>query len=197
MDNAKKHIEKMHKAIEAKMGKGKGNELLKNFMEITGNESPKDIAKWAVSLSKHLEKNIDETQLTEIREECACIKANKNSPFAKKHFPELRDKIPDENDYLNAVAEFMTKSGRCGKKVECVKGELISHFSFQNKCACYVIKGDWEKPPSTIWCRCCCGTVKSVYQFVFSEKDCHVDIVGTFATGGKDCVFRAWFTKTE
>lgn len=150
MDNAKKHIEKMHKYIDLKLGKDKGAELLKGFEDITGNESPKDIAKWATSLSKHLEKNIDEKDLIEIREECACIKANKYSAYAKKYFPELRKNNPDDKDYLKAVAEFMTKRKRCGKKVEYKKGEIISHFGFQNKCACGVIKGGWENRPQQL-----------------------------------------------
>jgi len=195
MDNAKKHIEKMHKYIDAKLGKGKGSELLAGFEEITGNESPKEIAKWAASLSKHLELNIDEKDLIEIREECACIKANKYSAYAKKYFPEIRKNNTDDENYLKAVAEFMNGRGRCGKKVEYVDGEIISHFGFGNKCVCYVIKGGWERPPSTTWCRCCCGTIKSIYQFVFPEKVCHIDIVETFATGGKDCVFRTWYAK--
>jgi hypothetical protein len=197
MDNAKKHIEKTRKYIDAKLGKGKGSELLSEFEEITGNETPKETAKWAASLINHLENNIDEKDLIEIREECSCIKANKNSKYAKEYFPKLKKKFPNDNDYLNACSEFMTKKKRCGKRIEAVKGELISHFSFANQCCCYVIKGGWEKPPTAMWCRCCCGTIKSVYQFVFPERECHVDIMETFATGGNDCVFRTWFTEGE
>jgi hypothetical protein len=195
MDNFKKHLEKTHKYIDAKLGKGKSAELLKEFDDISGNESPKEIAERATSLIKHLEKNIDGKTLIEIREECTCIKTNKYSKYAKEYFPELRKKYPKDKDYLNAVAELMTKRQRCGKKVEAVNGELITHFSFSNQCCCYVIKGGWKKPPTKMWCRCCCGTVKSVYQFIFPEKECHVDIIETFAIGGKDCVFRAWFTE--
>jgi hypothetical protein len=195
LDNAKDHIAKMHKFIDKKLGEGKANELISEFENITGNESPKEIAEWATSLSKHLEETIDEKDLIEIREECACIKANKYSAYAKKYFPELRKDNADDKMYLQAVADFMNGRGRCGKKVEYVDGEIISHFGFGNKCACYVIKKGWERPPSTTWCRCCCGTIKSIYQFVFPEKKCHVDIIETFATGGKDCVFRTWYTE--
>jgi len=48
-----------------------GKELLGSFENSTENESPREMAKWATSLSKHLEKNIDEKDLIEIREECA------------------------------------------------------------------------------------------------------------------------------
>jgi len=197
MDNAKKHIEKMHKCIEKKMGNGKGAELLAKFKNITGNESPKDIAKWATSLTKHLEEKIDEKDLIEIREECACIKANKYSAYAKKYFPELRKNNPDDQDYIKAVANFMNGRGRCGKKVEYIDGKIISHFGFGNKCVCYIIKGGWEKPPSTTWCRCCCGTIKSIYQYVFPDKICHVDIIETFSTGGNDCIFETWYANKE
>lgn len=43
----------------------------------------------------------------------------------------------------------------------------------------------------------CQGTLKSIYQFVFSEKECHMDIVETFATGGADCIFETWYTDKE
>ena len=133
MDNIKKHLEKLNKAIDAKLGKGYGNKLLKKYENVTGNESPKEIAKIATSLSKQLEKNIDIKYLKEIREECACIKANKYSAYNKKYFPELRAKFPNNDEkYLEAV-------------------------------------------------------------YVFPEKECNVDIIETFATGGTDCVFRTSF----
>jgi len=194
MDNIKKHLEKLNKAIDVKLGKGNGLKILKKYENVTGNESPKEIAKIATSLSKQLEKNIDIKDLKEIREECACIKANKYSAYNKKYFPEIRAKFPNnDKKYLEAVVEFMNKSGRCGKKQELINNEIISHWCFGNKCVCYVTKGGWEKPSSITWCYCCCGTIKSIYKYVFPEKECNVDIIETFATGGTDCVFRTSF----
>ena len=109
MDNIKNHNRKIIKAIDKILGHGKGCELLEEFNKSTVKETPNEISKWVRALSKHLEKNIEGKNLIEIREECACFKANKNSPFAVKHFPEIRKKYPDNNDYLNAVAEFLTK----------------------------------------------------------------------------------------
>ena len=196
MDNIKKHLEKLNKAIDAKLGKGNGNKILKKYENVTGSESPKEIAKIATSLSKQLEKNIDIKYLKEIREECACIKANKYSAYNKKYFPDIRAKFPNNDEkYLEAVVEFMNKSGRCGKKQELKNSDIISHWSFGNKCVCYVTKGGWEKPSSKTWCYCCCGTIKSIYQYIFPEKECNVDIIETFATGGNDCIFRTWFTE--
>ena len=199
MSNATiRHRNRLHKEIDRKLGKGKGEQLLKGFMNITGNESPEERAKWAHSLSEHLDKNIEEKILMEIREGCACYKTNEKSGFAKKTFPELKNKYPNEKDYLNAVAELLNKRGRCGKKVEVKNGEFISHFYYgdKNKCVCGVIENGWKKPfSSKTWCWCCCGLVKSLYQYVFPDRKCHVDIVETLANGGKDCVFRTWYTK--
>jgi hypothetical protein len=191
-----RHNARLYKEIDKKLGKGKAGQLLKGFMDITGNESPEERAKWANSLMEHLNKNIDKDKLIEIREECACFKCNKNSSFAIKYFPELRKNYPNENEYINAVAEFMTKKGRCGKKAEVKKGEFISYFynGLLNECTCGVIKKGIVKPfSSTTWCRCCAGLVKSVYQYVFPGKMCHVDIIETIATGGKDCIFRIYY----
>jgi len=52
---------------------------------------------------------------------------------AKKHFPEIGKNNKDDKKYLQAVAEFMNGRGRCGKKVEYIDGEIISHFGFGNK----------------------------------------------------------------
>ncbi len=198
MDNAGKHLEKLQKHIDAKLGKGKANEILAGINTLTGNETPAETADWAVKITDRLEKSIPQKDLIEIREECACIKANKYSSYNKKYFKEIREKYSDDDEeYLKAIAEFLNGRGRCGKKVEYIDGKIISHFGFGNSCVCYVVKGGWEKPPSTIWCRCCQGTLKSIYQYVFSDKDCHMDIVETFATGGTDCVFKTWYTGRE
>jgi hypothetical protein len=195
MDNIKKHFDKLKKAIDIKLGKGKGIEILSEFDSLAGSETPDEIGRWANDVCSHLESTINTDDLVAIREECACIKANKYSAYNKKYFKELRAVHPnDDMAYLKAVAEFMNGRGRCGKKVEFVDEEIISHFGFGDSCVCYVIKGGWKKPPSKTWCRCCQGTLKSIYQFVFNDKICHMYIVETFATGGNDCVFSTWFT---
>ena len=195
MDNAVKHFEKLHKQIDIQLGKGKADEILQGITELTGNESPEEIGKWAEQITEKLESSISNEKLISIREECACIKANKYSAYNKNHFPEIRKKYPDsDEEYIKAVAEFLNGRGRCGKIVEYVDGKIISHFGFGDSCVCYVIKGGWRKPPSATWCRCCQGTVKSILQYVFPDKKCNMAIIETFATGGTDCVFSASYS---
>jgi len=195
MDNAIKHLNKLRKQIDSRLGAGQADEILQGIDELTGHESPEEIGKWAEQVTEKLENSISTENLIPIREECACIKANKHSAYNKKYFPEIRSKYPDNDDeYLKAVAEFLSGKGRCGKVVEYVDGKIISHFGFGNSCVCYVIKGGWGKPPSTTWCRCCQGTVKSILQYVFPDKKCNMDIIETFATGGTDCVFSASYS---
>jgi hypothetical protein len=198
MDTAVKHLGKIKKQIDAQYGRGKSNEILAGLDALSGSETPEEIAIWAGEIIDRLESAIPPDELIEMREECACIKATMYSAYNKKYFKEIRGQYPDDDEaYLKAVADFLDGRGRCGNKVEYVNGEIISHFGFGNSCICYVIKGGWQKPPSTTWCRCCQGTLKSIYQFVFIEKDCHMDIIETFATGGTDCVFRTWFTDKQ
>ena len=47
------------------------------------------------------------------------------------------------------------------------------------------------------WCYYCQGALFRIYQFVFPEKSCQMEIVETHATGGKDCVFSTWYTDKE
>ncbi|WMJ88561.1 DUF6144 family protein [Anaerocolumna sp. MB42-C2] len=194
MDNAIKHLEKLHKQITLKFGKEQADKILTGLDYLSGEESSTQIAQWAEKLTKRLEESIEEQELISIREECACIKANKYSTYNTKYFKELRAKHQEDIEYMQAVAEFLDGRGRAGRKVEYREGVFYSHFSFGNSCVCYVIKGGWKNPPSTTWCRCCQGTLKSIFQFVFPEKLCNMDIIETFATDGKDCIFKVWYT---
>ncbi len=195
MDNAIKHLAKLRDQIAKRYGLEQADKLLAGVDYLTGEETPEQIGQWAEKLTQRLEEEINEVDLIPIREQCACIKTNKNSPYNKKHFPELRMKYPDDAEYMKSVAELLNVRGRAGRKVTYEDGKFISRFSFGDKCVCYVIKGGWGKPPSKTWCRCCQGTLKSVFQFVFPDKECHMDIIETFATDGSDCVFSVWYTE--
>jgi len=195
MDNAQKHLDKLRKQIDLRLGKGKADEVLQGVDALTGDETPAEIGQWAEKVTEKLEGSIAQEDLIPIREGCACIKANKYSAYNTKYFPQIREKHPDnDEEYLRAVAAFLNGRGRCGKVVEYADGKIICHFGFGHACVCYVTKGGWEKPTSTTWCRCCQGTVKSILQYVFPEKKCTMEIVETFATGGTDCVFSASFS---
>ena len=86
MDHAVKHLEKLRKEIDFRLGKGKGDEILRGLDELTGNESPQEIAKWAETVTAMLESAIPDKDLIPIREACACIKANKYSAYNKNIF---------------------------------------------------------------------------------------------------------------
>ena len=195
MDNARKHHEKLCKQIDLRLGKGKANEILQGIDIPTGEESSDETFEYATKITMKLEEAVAQDDLIAIREECACIKANKYSAYNKKYFPQIREKHPDnDEEYLKAVAEFLNGRGRTGKYVEYTDGKIICRFGFGNKCVCCVSRGGWEKPPSIKWCRCCQGTIKSILKYVFPDKKCNMDIIETFATGGADCVFSASYS---
>ncbi len=194
LDNAKKHCEKLHNQIKKHFGEEKAKEILAGLNDLTGEETPEECAAWAVKVTERLEKAIDLEMLTAIRQECACVKTNKYSAYNKKYFPAIRQENSDDNDYLRAVAEFLNGRPRIGKKVEYISGKIITHMGESQSCGCFVIKGGWDKPPSTTWCRCCQGTLYSVLQFVFPDKICHMDILESHATNSNDCVFSTWYT---
>ena len=193
LGDIQKHHANMCKQIEKCVGKEQGRKVLAVIPSPTGSETPKERANWAVAVSRCLEEALTEEQVTAVRQECACVKTNKYSAYNQKYFPKLRQENPDDEDYLRAVAAFLSGRPRIGKRVEYVDGKLITSMGEGKQCGCLVIKGGWEKPPTTGWCRCCQGTLRSVYQFVFPEKECHMDIIQTHATGGEDCVFMTWY----
>lgn len=193
-DNVKKHCERLVKQIDLSVGKGKGREILSDLCEVTGEETPEDCAKWANAVCKRLEDNINPEKLIHIRQECACVKTNKYSAYNKKYFRELREDNVNEEDYLTAVANFLNGRPRIGKRVEYVDGKIITYMGEGSSCGCFAVKNGWQKPDSITWCRCCQGTLYSIFQFVFPYKVCHMDIIGTHATGANDCVFTTWYT---
>lgn len=195
LDNIKKHCERLVKQTDFYVGEGKGREILSDLYNVTGEETPQECAKWANDVISRLEDNIDSEKLILIRQECACVKTNKYSAYNKKYFKELRENNTDENEYLKAVANFLNGRPRIGQKVEFVDGKIITHMGIKNSCGCFTVKNGWDKPESITWCRCCQGTLYSVYQFVLPKKACHMDIVETHATDGSDCVFSTWYTE--
>lgn len=190
----KKHHAALRTQIVKQVGKEKGMEVLTGIKEPTGEETPDERAKWASEVSECLEKSLDSEALVKVRQECACVKTNKYSAYNQKYFPAIRQANPDDEDYLKAVTEFLNGRPRIGKQVEYVDGKIITHMGEGKGCGCFVIKGGWEKPPTTTWCLCCQGTLFSVYQFIFPEKTCNMEIIETHATGGNDCVFATWYT---
>jgi hypothetical protein len=195
LDNIKKHSERLVKQIDFFIGKGRGKEILTDLCDVTGEETPQECAKWANDVSKRLEDNINPEKLILIRQECACVKTNKYSAYNKKYFKELREDNADEMDYLKDVTDFLNGRPRIGKKVEFIDGKIITHMGAGKTCGCFVTKNGWDKPASTTWCRCCQGTLYSIYQFVLPDKICHMDIIKTHATGGSDCVFSTWYAE--
>ena len=193
LDNPLKHLRKLEKQITRHYGEERSVEILNGLTDVTGNETPKEAAVWAERITKRLEQNIEENTLIQIREECACVYTNKYSAYNKKYFKELRENHLNEEDYLKAVADFLSGRPRIGKCVEYQNNQIVTYFGERTRCGCFVVKNGWDKPPSKTWCRCCQGCLKSVYRFVLPNKTCKMDIIETLATGGKDCIFRTWF----
>ena len=194
MESTRKHLDKLRKQIDLRLGKGSADSILYGIAALPDDAPPSEVAAWAVQLSTVLEDAIPGADLIPIREECACIKANKYSTYNKQYFPALRAEHPEDDEaYLAAVASFLNGRGRIGKKVEYKDSKIVAAFGFGQSCVCTVIRGGWEKPPSATWCRCCQGTVKSILQFIFPDRECDMELVETFATGGSDCIFAARF----
>ncbi|MFZ2781850.1 MAG: hypothetical protein WAZ99_01815 [Rectinemataceae bacterium] len=193
LDNTKKHFLKMQKQMSRVLGKERTETLLFDLSYVDGSETPAEAAAWATKLIRRLEENVEKETIIRIREECACVYTNKYSAYNKKYFKDIRDRSADENSYLENIALFLGGRPRIGRKVEFIHGELFTYLGEGRKCGCFVVKKGWEKPPSATWCRCCQGSLLSVYRFILPEKKCRMDIVETLATGANDCVFRARF----
>lgn len=193
LGDIQKHHQNMCKQIVRYTGPDRGRQIADAIPVPTGHETPQERANWAANVTICLEQSLSQEEVIAVRQECACVKTNKYSAYNQKYFPKLRRENPNEQDYLRAVAAFLSGRPRIGKHVEYVGGKLITALGEDKHCGCLVMKGGWEKPPSATWCRCCQGTLFSLFQFVLPEKKCRMDIIKTHATGGDDCVFVTWF----
>ncbi len=196
LGDIRKHYITLCRQIEKKVPKDR-RAMLADIPAPSGEETPEERAKWATEVSRLLECSLDPDTLADVRQACACVKTNRYSAYHQKYFPEIRRQHPDDEAYLKAVAAFLNGRPRIGKKVEYRDGKLITSMGEEKGCGCFVIRGGWEKPPTTTWCLCCQGTLYSVYRFIFPEKVCRMAIVETHATGGSDCVFSAWYEEPE
>ncbi len=197
LGDMKKHHASICEQLEGCVGKEKSAEILMDIPAPSGEEAPPERAVWAAQVSSCLERSLDKEQIVQVRQGCSCVKANKYSLYNKKHFPQIRQAHPDEEEYMQAVAAFLSGRPRIGAKVEYADGKFTTYLGERNGCGCLVVKGGWERPTSTTWCYCCQGALFSIYQFVFPEKACHMEIVETHATGGEDCIFSTWYTDKE
>ena len=196
MGRAKRHLKRLQKQIDLRLGKGKAVEILQGLDDLTDSETAQECFEWASRAMERLEDKILIEDLIPIREGCACMGVNKDSPVAKI-FPELRAKHPDDDDaYLNAVAEHLTtKTGRCGDLIEYKDGKLVTNLykPGHTQCTCAIFYRELQSPSKT-WCYCCQGLLKNVYECVFPEKECHMNTIETLAIGGANCIFETWFT---
>jgi len=197
LSDISKHHATLCKQLAKHIGKEKSADILAGIPVPSGNAEPYERAEWATQVSECLERFLDKAHIVQVRQGCACVQTNKYSAYNKKYFPELRKEYPNDEEYMKSVAAFLSGRPRIGETVECANGRFIIHLGERKGCGCFVIKGGWEKPPSTTWCYCCQGTLFSLFQFVFPEKTCHMEIIESYATDGRDCVFSAWYTDKE
>ncbi len=197
LGDIKKHHATLCKQIEKHIGKEKSVKILMDIPTPSGDETPQERAKWAEQVTECLERSFGKELLMQVRQGCACVRTNKYSAYNKKYFPQIRQEHSDDEGYMKAVAEFLSGRPRIGRKVAYVDGKIITYMGEGKGCGCFVIGGGWKKPTSTTWCYCCQGTLFSVYQFVFPEKTCCMEIIESYATGGKDCVFSTWYKDKE
>lgn len=197
LGDIKKHHATLCRQIEKHMGKEQSIKILMDIPVPSGGETPQERAKWAELVTECLEKSCDKDQLVQVRQGCACVQTNKYSAYNKKYFPQIRQEHPDDEEYMKAVAEFLSGRPRIGKRVEYIDRKIITYMGEGRDCGCFVIKGGWDMPTSTTWCYCCQGTLFSLYQFIFPEKTCRMEIIESHATGGKDCIFSTWYEEKE
>jgi len=182
-----------YRALEKQLGIHTDAETQKKILDgmdyVNPSSQPAVKVAWARELMQRMDTLLDVETCIQVREGCACVVSNANSIYAR-NFRRLRKLYPDDNEYLDEVVKYLnatTPLRRCGEVTR--EGDKIYSIIARELCGCPVLHAGLEEPISVSWCHCSKGSLLSVYQQVFPEKLCEMEIVRTIATGAEECCF--------
>ena len=163
--------------------------ILNGMDYVSQSSKPAVKVEWARELMRRMDTLLDAEKCTKVREGCACVVSNAKSIYAR-NFRHLRKLYPNDNEYLDEVVKYLnatTPLRRCGEVIR--EGDKIYSIIARERCGCPVLHAGLNEPISVSWCHCSKGSLLSVYQQVFPEKLCEMEIVRTIATGAEECCF--------
>lgn len=162
--------------------------VLRDLDYVRPGSKPELRVAWAREAMERLDALVPPETCVQIREECACVLSNAKSIYARS-FRKLRKQYPDDEAYLDAVVAYLNATvplRRCGE-VTREKDRVISVIA-QDECACSALREGLKGATlSVTWCHCCKGSLLSVYEQVFPEWACEMEILSSVATGGSEC----------
>jgi hypothetical protein len=156
---------------------------------VSSSSKPEVKVAWAREAMQRMDQHLDPETCIKVREECACVKSNEKSIFAR-NFRRLRKLYPDDSEYLDEVVKYLnatTPLQRCGEVTR--EWDKIYSVIARGQCVCPVLHEGLREPLSITWCHCCKGSLLSVYRYVFPEQTCEMAIVRTIAGGAEECCF--------
>lgn len=171
------YLNKMAKEVDQVIGEEKRKEVMECCSELTSKKPKWQRAKTMRELMENMEKKLEENQLIEIRERCACK--------PKKFLSELK-KIKKETGDIKERIEIAAQTNFAGK---C---SIIDDKSYKvifelKECVCGMISGQ-KNPVPLSWCHCCKGHVQWMYENLLDKKF-NMELISSVASEGEDCVF--------
>lgn len=163
------------------------NKILSNLDYVKESSNSEIKAKWASEVVKRMDELLDINTCISIRENCACLKSNENSIYAKE-FRKLRKQYKDDDEYIAEAIKYLNETKplrRCGAVSR--QGDRIYSIIAEGRCDCPTIRTGLKEPISITWCHCCKGSLLSVYKYLFPEKSCKMEIIESVSTGGNTC----------
>jgi hypothetical protein len=177
--------------------------VLKDLDTIRPGSKPEQKVAWAREAMARLDALVAPETCIKIREGCACLLSNAKSIYAR-NFRTLLKPYPDDEAYLDAVVAYLNATAslrRCGEVTR--EGERLISVIARGACACPVLHDGLQGPApyggtlSMTWCHCSKGSLLSVYEQVFPERVCEMEILSSVATGGSECAMAAWWRLEE
>lgn len=90
-------------------------------------------------------------------------------------------------DRLDALLDGTRPLQRCGHLYQ--DGEDVFAVLEEGHCSCSALQA-LETPISPTWCHCCKGSIASVLQEVFPDRQCRIEILETYSAGGQKCLMK-------
>ncbi|WP_105614555.1 DUF6144 family protein [Vallitalea okinawensis] len=171
------YVNKMAKEMDKVVGEKLRNEILKGCENLTSKDNKEKRADAMKCVMSNMELLLEEKDIIQIREECAC----KPQKFIK-----VVNKIKSDTINYNERLKKLQDTGFAGAVTK--ENENTFRVEFRtNYCFCGMVGKSKTNIPLS-WCHCCKEHIKWLYEKTL-EREFSVGLVTSIIAGGEDCVF--------
>lgn len=174
------YVKKMAKVMDEVVTENMRRKLLRGCENLTAKDNKEIRAKKMKNVILKMEELLEEKELIEIREKCAC----KPKKFLKKS-KDLYNKSISLEKYITALAE----SKIAGSEIVLENNIIIGKFGLEN-CVCGMVGKTTEIIPKS-WCHCCKAHIRWLFEQTL-QQELRVEILEAIIAGDNDCKYKIY-----